>query len=147
MLSTTYAPTNDALSPEIMANISSNEGGEISESFVHPCLRHKAGRDEKNRKEKKPAIDAFDTIRITSLPNPLPGSIMDTIQKASNRRVLVDALFWVPYHLIMLRVQVCISVTLDQQQLLLPCADLGKVPRDKLALSCIIHIVAKEMRT
>ena len=57
---------------------------------------------------------------------------MDTIQKVGNRRVLVDALFWVSYHLVMLRVRVHISDALDWQQLFLPCANLGKVPRKTL---------------
>lgn len=112
-----------------MANISAKEAGEASQPLVRSSEHERADKARGTRTGAAPAIN--NTTRTSSVPNPLPGSIMDTIRKVNNNHILVDALFWKPYHLTILRVRVRTSDTLE---LFLPCADLGKVSRHRLAL-------------
>jgi hypothetical protein len=120
----------------IMANIFANEAGEASQVLVRSSGHDEAHGVKETGNGNAPAIKN-NTTRTSSVPNPLLGSIMDAIQKAGNRHILVHTLFWVPDHLAMLRVRFRISDTLDWQQLFLPYADLGKVPRRRLAL--VLH--------
>jgi hypothetical protein len=114
----------------IMANISAKEA-ESPQALVRSSERGTADKAGETRNGAEPAVN--NTTRTSSVPNPLPGSIMDAIRKTSKKHILVDALFWMPYHLTLLRVRVRLSDTLDGQQLFLRCADLGKVPRQSLA--------------